>query len=262
MQRRIEQPDRHRQALHDLEQLDKIRALHRQQLGECGAARFLVIGKDHLAHRANAILVEEHVLGTAKPDALGAELECDARIVRRVRVGAHTELARRVGPAHQRCELAGERRLTHRHAACKYLPGRAVDGDDVAGLERPSGDAHGARCIVDPQRASAGNARLAHAARHHGRMRGHAPARGENPLGRVHAVDIFGRGLNPHEDHALVLGLERLRLIGREHDLTGCRAGRGRKARCDDLALGLRINRGMQQLVERRRLDARNRLFA
>ena len=31
VQRRIEQPDRYRQALHDLEQLDEIRALHRQQ---------------------------------------------------------------------------------------------------------------------------------------------------------------------------------------------------------------------------------------
>ena len=32
MQRRIKQPDRHRQPLHDLKQLDKIRPLHRQQL--------------------------------------------------------------------------------------------------------------------------------------------------------------------------------------------------------------------------------------
>jgi hypothetical protein len=32
MQRRIEQPDRYRQPLHDLEQLDEVRALHRQQL--------------------------------------------------------------------------------------------------------------------------------------------------------------------------------------------------------------------------------------
>ena len=31
VQRRIEQPDRDRQALHDLEQLDEIGALHRQQ---------------------------------------------------------------------------------------------------------------------------------------------------------------------------------------------------------------------------------------
>ena len=32
VQRRIEQPDCDRQAFHDLEQLDKIRALHRQKL--------------------------------------------------------------------------------------------------------------------------------------------------------------------------------------------------------------------------------------
>ena len=106
MQRRIEQPDRDRQALHDREQLGEIAALHRQQLGERRAAALLVVRQDHLAHREDAVGVEEHVLGAAEPDALGAELERDARIVRRVGIGAHLELAHLVGPAHQRGELA------------------------------------------------------------------------------------------------------------------------------------------------------------
>ena len=41
-----------------------------------------------------------------------------------------------------------------------------------------------------------------------------------------------------------------------EHDLARRRAGRGRQAGGDDLALGLRIDRRMQELVERRRIDA------
>ena len=135
VQRRIEQPDRHRQALHDLEQLGEVAALHRQQLGERGAAALLVVGQDHLAHRADAVGLEEHVLGAAEPDALGAELQRDARVVRRVGVGAHLQLAHAVGPAHQRGELAGQRRLEHRHAAGEHLAGRAVDGDDLALLE-------------------------------------------------------------------------------------------------------------------------------
>ena len=67
--------------LHDLEQLDEIGALHRQELGERRAAALLVVGQDHLAHRADAVLVEEHVLGAAEPDALGAEFH--ARRARR-----------------------------------------------------------------------------------------------------------------------------------------------------------------------------------
>ena len=93
-------------------------------------------------------------------------------------------------------------------------------------------------------------------------MRGHSATRGENALRRMHAVDVFGRGLDPHEDDALVLALERLRLVRREHDLAGSSAGRGRKPGCDQFALGLGIDGRMQQLVERRRLDARNRLLA
>ena len=65
VQRRIEQPDRHRQAAHDLEQLDEIGALHRQKFGERGAARVFVARQDHLAHGADAVLVEEHMLGAA-----------------------------------------------------------------------------------------------------------------------------------------------------------------------------------------------------
>ena len=42
VQRRVEQADRHRQAAHDLEQLDEIGPLHRQELGERDSARLLV----------------------------------------------------------------------------------------------------------------------------------------------------------------------------------------------------------------------------
>jgi hypothetical protein len=56
MQGRVQQPDRHRQPPHDLEQLDEIRALHGQKLRQRGAARLLVLGEDHLAHGADAVL--------------------------------------------------------------------------------------------------------------------------------------------------------------------------------------------------------------
>ena len=120
MQRRVEQTDGDRQPLHDLEQLGEVAALHRQDLGERRAARLLRIGEDHLAHREDAVGIEEHVFGAAQSDALGAELQSGARIRRRVGIGAHAELAHLVGPGHQRAELARQFRLDH------LAPGRAA----------------------------------------------------------------------------------------------------------------------------------------
>ena len=132
VQRRIEQADRHRQAGHDLEQFEEIRALHRQQLGERGAPVLLGVGQDHLAHGDDAVAVEEHVLGAAKPDAFGAEGARHARIERRLGIGAHLHAAHRVGPFHDGGEIAGQFRLQHRHRALQHLAVAAVDGDDVA----------------------------------------------------------------------------------------------------------------------------------
>ena len=103
--RRIEQADGHRQAGHDLEQLDEILPLHGQQLGQRPAAALLVIGQDHLAHGDDAALVEEHMLGAAEPDAVGAEGARLAGVGRRVGIGAHPHAADLVGPAHQRGEV-------------------------------------------------------------------------------------------------------------------------------------------------------------
>ena len=129
MQRRIEQADGDRQARHDLEDLGEIGALFGQQLGERGAAARLVVGQDHLAHGGDARGVEEHMLGAAQADALGAEL------ARGAAVGGVSALARTfsrrtlVGPDHQRAEIAGQLGLHGRHRADHHLAGRAVDGD-------------------------------------------------------------------------------------------------------------------------------------
>ena len=261
VQRRIEQPDRDRQPLHGLEQLDEIAALHRQELVERFAPRFLVVGEDHLAHRLDARLVKEHVLGAAEADAFGAELDRDAGVRRRIGIGAHAQRARLVGPSHQRAELARHRRFGHRHGAGQHLPGRAVDGDGLAALEHGVARLQGLRVVIDPERARAGDAGLAHAARDHGRVRGHAAARRQDALGGVHAVDVLRRSLDPNQNDLLAVGLELGRLVGIEHDLAGGRARRRRQAVGDHVALGLGIDGRMQQLVERAGLDPRHRLF-
>ena len=252
MQRRIEQPDGHRQALHDLEQFDEIRALHRQQLGERRAAAVVGVGEDHLAHGEDAVVVEEHVLGAAQADALGAEGARRARVGRGLGVGAHPQPARGVRPFHQPGEIAGEFRLAHGDRARQDLAGRAVDGDGLALLEDAAAGAHRSGLVVDAHAAGAGDAGLAHAARHHRRVAGHAAARGQDALGGVHAVDVLRAGLDAHQDDLAPLLLERLRLVRGEDDLARGRARRSRQAGGDQVALGLRVDRRVQQLVERR----------
>jgi hypothetical protein len=93
-------------------------------------AGLLVVGQDHLAHRHDAIAFEEHVLGAAEPDALGAEL---ARGARRRSASRHwcgpAELAELVGPFHELREVAAELGLDGRHDAEHDLAGAAVERD-------------------------------------------------------------------------------------------------------------------------------------
>src|SRR3546814_5528920 len=55
--------------------------------------------------------------------------------------------------------------------------------------------------------------------RSHRGMAGHAAAGGQDALGRVHAVDALGAGLDPHQDHPLALARLGLGGIGRENHL-------------------------------------------
>ncbi len=126
---------------------------------------------------------------------------------------------------------------------------------DAAGGERVRG-------IVDADRAGAGDAGLAHAARHHRGMGGHAAAGGEDALGGVHAVDVLGARLDAHQDHLAPLRLQQLGFVGGEHDLAGRGAGRGRQAGGDHLARGRRIDGRMEELVERAGIDPGDRLLA
>ena len=155
VQRRVQKPDRHRQAVHDPEQVGEILPLHRQQLGERGAAPGLVVGQDHLTHGENAVRVEEHVLGAAEPDALGAEGARDLGVAGRLRIGAHPEPPHTVRPFHQPRETAGHLRLDRRDLARHHLPGASVDGDPVLGREGPPTREHDPVLDIDPDRARA-----------------------------------------------------------------------------------------------------------
>ena len=92
VQRRIEQADRHRQPGHDLEQLPRNRRAAWAASWRARARRPASSSAQIISRMARMRLVlEEHVLGAAQADALGAELARLARLARGVGVGAHAE---------------------------------------------------------------------------------------------------------------------------------------------------------------------------
>ena len=154
VQRRVEQPDRHRQADHRLEQALEVLLLERQQLGERLAPLLLVVGHDHRPHLRLAVLGHEHVLGPAQPDALRAQLARLLRAGRVVGVGAHLQAPELVGPLEHAVEVLVHARVDQRHVLERHAALGAVDGDEVALVHRRpvGGDRLGAE--VDLERRS------------------------------------------------------------------------------------------------------------
>ena len=102
VQRRVEQPDGDGQAVHRLEDLEEVgllrdRAAARGRPPPPRGCRARIMRP----HDRQAVLGEEHVLGAAQADALGAEVAGDGGVGARVGVGPHGQLALpdAVGPA-------------------------------------------------------------------------------------------------------------------------------------------------------------------
>ena len=101
MQRRIEEADRGREALQRLEDAEEVFALIREELGQCGLAGLERVSEDHLAHRVNAVALEEHVLSAGETDALGSERHGLRGLLRGVGVGTHGHAGGLLAPVHQ-----------------------------------------------------------------------------------------------------------------------------------------------------------------
>ena len=104
VQRRIEQADRHRQAVECLHgRLDVLLDKHRKFFER----RFPFLdglAHDHLAEqeqRLVAAFAVEHVLGAEQADALGAELHCLRRIFGRIGIGPYFQHAHLVAELHE-----------------------------------------------------------------------------------------------------------------------------------------------------------------
>ena len=103
----------------------------RQELLQRDAAFLFVLRQNHRPHLLDALAFEEHVLGAAQADALGAELASPLGVVRRVGVRADLHRAILVGPAHHGGEIAGQLRDLRCDRAGHHFAGRAVDRERV-----------------------------------------------------------------------------------------------------------------------------------
>ncbi len=261
VQRRVHQAHGDRQALHRLEDALEVGTLDRQQAVDGGLALFDGLGEDHLLHDRQAVGGVEHALGAAQADAHGAELARARRVLRRIGVGHHLEAADLVGPLEQRLHVLAEFGLHGRHLASIDVAVAAVDGDDVALVQRGVADGGAALDVVDVDRLAAGHAGLAHAARDHRRVRGLAAARGQDALRLEEAVDVLGLGLLAHQDDHFAVAAARFGAVGVEDDLAGSGARRSRKTNGQRLALEAGRQLRHQQLFEHGRIDAQQRLL-
>ncbi len=222
MQRRVDEANHDREAVHRPEEPSKVIGLEPFELRESGVERLdrltivrreVRIGpglrgrrrrgiQDHAPDRGEAVLLEEHVLGPAQADPLRAERARALRIAGVVGVGPDLEAAHLVGPAQQRGEvvLVLEAGLDRWQLAGEDLACRAVDADELALGDRGAPGSHLALGVVDLQRLGAGDARQAHRAGHDRSVRGRSPTGGQDALCGQHAVDVVRRGLDADED--------------------------------------------------------------
>ena len=255
VQRRVQQADGHRPLAHHGKERAEVLALKRQQRRQRGAAFALVRGENHAPHLVQAFLLEEHVLGAAQADALGAE---PLRLLGRGRgvgVGAHRHAPMAVRPRHHggealvprargRGQFPGQNpphlRRRSGHAAGVHGAGAAVQRHRIAFAQQHPAHGQGALAVVDDQRAGAANAHLAELPRHQGRVRRDAAPGGEDAIRRKHALQVFraGFGAAKHYRRAVLGG--RGGGLGRERQTAGGRARPGRQAAGDELRLGQR----------------------
>ena len=191
VQRGIQETDGDRQALHGLIDALEVGLLHRLQNSQSGLTLLHGVGADHSADGGNAVCVKEHVLGPAQADALSAELPGLGGVVGGVRIGADLQAAVLVGPAHDPAELAADRGVHRGDGAVVDLAGGTVDGQPVAFVEGLAGELKLLILLVHLDGAAAGDAALAHAAGHHGRVGGHAAPHSQDALSSLHALDIL-----------------------------------------------------------------------
>ena len=220
VQRWVEQPHGDRQSLHRREDALEVLLLHRQDLVDGRLALLGSLGGDHLVHGRQSVGTEEHVLGAAQTDSLGAKFTCLGGVGGVVGIGPHTQTSGLVGPGEHLLEVRVDLRGDERQGSSEHLAGGAVQGDGIALLDDGVANREGPGLVVDLDAARPGDARFAHATGDDGCVRGHAAVGSEYALGLQHAVDVVGGRLETDEDDAITGSAPIGSYVGVEDGLT------------------------------------------
>ena len=97
MQRWIEQANARWQTIEGSEDPLEVLLLVRQKLGQCRFASVLGLGQNHLPNGDDPIPFEEHVLGAAKSNPLGAKSNSVEDLIGLIRIGAEPQRSVLVG---------------------------------------------------------------------------------------------------------------------------------------------------------------------
>ena len=206
MQRRVEQPHRDRQPVHRLEDADEVGLLLRAELLERGVLLVRRCRRGSCAARSAAGRRGTCArCGTGRCPRRRTRAPCAASSGRSALVRTFSVRSSSAQPRIVPKWPVGSGVITGT-SPTHDLAGRAGDRDHVALAARSIAAAR--RTALRPRdrsstRFGAADRGLAHAARDDRRVRHEPAARREDALGRDHAVQVVGRRLGAHEDHAL-----------------------------------------------------------
>ena len=267
VERRIEEADGDGIAAERLKQALEVRLLHGLDLGERGFSLFHGIRADHFAECADPCGIEEHMLGTAKTDALRAERSRLLCILGRIGIRSDAERLVLVRKLHDAAEVTriGICGNGGDEAVVDGTRG-AVEGQDVALLEQLAREHELLVLLIHLDIAAAGDAAGTHAARDDCRVRGLTAADGEDALRELHAFDVLGRGLEADEDDLLALLACLDGVLRRKDDGARGSAGGSGDTLADDVVLVgilqcLGIELRVKEHIERLRVDLHERFL-
>lgn len=188
--------------------------LNLEQIGEGPLLHGLIVGQDKALDDVLTV-AQEHVLGAAQANSLGAKLECELGILRVVGVDAHvvgvaagliqTNL---IGPGQDSVQVTSKLGGDQVNGAVDNDALGTVDGDDVALVQYAIAtlDTHDLLGRVDMEALDTADAGRTHAAGDNGGMARLATVARQDALGGNHALQVVRVGLPTDQDDLVALG--------------------------------------------------------
>ncbi len=197
---RIEEPDGHRQAVHGVDDRREVGLLDHVEFVQDLAFVGRVVAEDQSADQSEPMLGQEHVLGSAQPDAVGAEVTRMRSVLGGVRVGANPDPSRpdQVGPMQERLEFRRRRTRRGDDRTLDHVAGASVDRDlGALGVEGVAD----ADATLDHQYVPGADHRgNAPAASDDGGVARQSATGGEDAASGLHPEHVVGSRLGAHED--------------------------------------------------------------